>query len=357
MHFNFQKSRIDCCVAFIFGIIQAHTVNLSQVAWSFNSSYDAAYKRLQRFIREVSINCSQLANLIASIVGLDNQDPWRLIFDRTNWKLGKKHINILYLAVAKDGIAIPLFFTFINDKKSGNSNQGDRIFLLNKFIKTFGKKSIELILGDREFIGVKWLSYLIKEKIEFCFRLKDNWQLARTQNSELMELRKHFRGLKLGQSKSLGLCELGSGKSAVSCYITGIRTISGEWVIVAHSENLENPCEIYRDRWQIETMFRALKTGGFNIEDTHVTDANRLECLFSVVSIAYAICYKLGKIVIQEKPPKLKKHGYKPRSIIRYGLNQLKKAIALLSRTKRPFRRIMSQIFGPIRLNFKKIVL
>ena len=51
------------------------------------------------------------------------------------------------------------------------------------------------------------------------------------------------------------------------------------------------------------------------------------------------------------------KHGYKPRGIIRYGLNQLKKAIALLSRTKRPFRRIISQIFGPIRLNFEKIVL
>ncbi len=30
--------------------------------------------------------------------------------------------------------------------------------------------------------------------------------------------------------------------------------------------------KIYKERWQIETTFRALKTSGFNIEDTHLTD-------------------------------------------------------------------------------------
>jgi hypothetical protein len=35
-----------------------------------------------------------------------------LCMDRTNWKFGKKYINILYLAVSFNGIAVPLFGFF-----------------------------------------------------------------------------------------------------------------------------------------------------------------------------------------------------------------------------------------------------
>ena len=33
---------------------------------------------------------------------------------------------------------------------------------------------------------------------------------------------------------------------------------------------------LYKERWQIETAFKALKTSGFNIEDTHLTDLDRI---------------------------------------------------------------------------------
>jgi len=32
-------------------------------------------------------------------------------------------------------------------------------------------------------------------------------------------------------------------------------------------------------RWQIETLFKAFKSSGFNIESTHVTDQKKLEKL------------------------------------------------------------------------------
>jgi hypothetical protein len=34
----------------------------------------------------------------------------------------------------------------------------------------------------------------------------------------------------------------------------------------------ESAQKIYKGRWQIETVFRALKTSGFNIEYTHLND-------------------------------------------------------------------------------------
>ncbi|MDR3261365.1 MAG: hypothetical protein LBT78_05970 [Tannerella sp.] len=44
----------------------------------------------------------------------------------------------------------------------------------------------------------------------------------------------------------------------------------------------ENAQELYWERWQIKTAFKALKSGGFNIKDTHLTDMKRSEKLFSL---------------------------------------------------------------------------
>lgn len=168
-HFNLHLSRIDCLTAFIFSIIQSRTISLPQIATSMPGlNIDSNYRRLQRFLDAISFIPGQLAYLIVAIIGLDKKDTWRLIIDCTNWKLGKVHINILFLAVCKAELAIPLFFLFLWDKKRGNSSQEDRIVLIKRFIKTFGKKCIGLILGDREFIGVLWLQYLIEQKLPFA---------------------------------------------------------------------------------------------------------------------------------------------------------------------------------------------
>jgi hypothetical protein len=68
-------------------------------------------------------------------------------------------------------------------------------------------------------------------------------------------------------------------------------------------------------------MFKALKSSGFNLEDTHLKDPERIAKLVSVIFIAFLWCYKVGIYIdcfIQ--PIKIKKHGYRAKSIIKYGL-------------------------------------
>jgi len=67
---------------------------------------------MQRFMAKVSIGWRGLALMIAQVMKLEEFDGWILCMDRTNWKFGKLHINILYLAVSYNGIAIPLFGKF-----------------------------------------------------------------------------------------------------------------------------------------------------------------------------------------------------------------------------------------------------
>lgn len=357
-HFAFHLSRTECLSYFIFALIDFKSVSLSRLAQKIPApKIDSAYKRLQRFIKKVSFPPNKLAYLILAFARINKSIPFRLIFDRTNWKLGSKHINILFLSIACERLAIPIFFIFLKGKKSGNSNQQDRITLLQKFIKTFGKKKIEVILGDREFIGFKWLTYLVKENIAFCVRIKEGWQKVSTSTGQMVEVKKCFRGLKKGQVRSLGLRKLGVDKNAVYCHITGMRNEKGDWVIVAHSDRLSEPCELYRDRWQIETMFRVMKTGGFNLEDTHITEAKRLECLIGIVSMAYALCYHLGKWVVQKEPQKLKKHGYYPKTVVKRGMEEFSRAIALITIKPSYFKQLLRIVFSNIRLTKQFIVL
>jgi len=60
-----------------------------------------------------------------------------------------------------------------------------------------------------------------------------------------------------------------------------------ELQIVISFNKPEDAMAIYKERWQIETAFRALKTSGFNIEDTHLTEIERIEKPFALMIVAF----------------------------------------------------------------------
>ena len=99
-----------------------------------------------------------------------------LVLDRTNWKIGKKNINILTLGILFKDCFIPLCWQQLN--KRGNSNFSERKNLMDRFIKLWGQagKRIKgmVLVADREFIGPDWFNYLSKNNLSFVFRLKEN---------------------------------------------------------------------------------------------------------------------------------------------------------------------------------------
>ena len=71
-------------------------------------------------------------------------------------------------------------------------------------------------------------------------------------------------------------------------------------------------------------MFKALKSSGFNLKDTHLKEPDRIAKLVSMVFIALIWCYKVG-IYIDAfiKPITIKKHGYKAKILFKYGLEYI----------------------------------
>ena len=79
----------------------------------------------------------------------------------------------------------------------------------------------------------------------------------------------------------------------------------------------------YKKRWGIETLFGALKSRGFNLEDTHLKEPERISRLLALLALAFTWAFVVGQWQAAVKELKLKKHGYPPKSIFRLGLNML----------------------------------
>lgn len=327
-HLSLNLSRIKCLSAMVLSMIEGRSVNLSRLSGLIKSAAtsESIYKRVQRFIKEVMFTRAELAPFLLLLMEIKNSEGLVLILDRTNWKFGKIHLNILYLAIAYQGIAIPILWTFLEDKKQGNSDHLDRIDIIESFIKIFGKDRISCVLGDREFIGKHWINWLKDEKIPHAFRLKEAGQYIANARGEFVKANRLFDFLKPNEYVNLGRRKIGK-TDGYEGFVSALRNADGELVVLIHSPSIEDPCSLYRQRWQIEVLFRVLKTSGFNLEDTHITDYDRLDTVLGIVSIACCLAYRIGEMVTVHEPPVLKKHGYKPRSIIRYGLDLIQNCI------------------------------
>lgn len=74
-----------------------------------------------------------------------------------------------------------------------------------------------------------------------------------------------------------------------------------------------------------ETMSGNFKTKSFNLEDTHITDPDKLSTLLVVLALAVALSVKTGAALARLNPIPLKKHGRRAWSLFALGLHGLRK--------------------------------
>jgi hypothetical protein len=171
-----------------------------------------------------------------------------LVMDRTNWQGGKKNLNILMLAVVYKGVAIPIYWVLLN--KRGNSNTRERIAIIKRFTRQFGKERLLGILADREFIGGPGLSWLKTEQISFYIRIKKDAKVPNSQGNPFVQAKQLFQLLKPGESLALLEAKRMTG---VDVYLSGLRLEDGELLIVATDKTSPDALAIYAKRWEIET--------------------------------------------------------------------------------------------------------
>lgn len=316
---EWNKARIDFLAKFIIALIQVRTVNFSEIANVLigKAKEESNYKRIIRFFKYFEIGYKEIAELIVKLIGVNK--PWVIAMDRTEWGYGSAWINILMLGICYKGVLFPIYWKVLN--KKGNSNTEERKELIQEFLNNFGVHSIKFLAADREFIGQAWFNYLIKEGIDFRIRIKDN-TLVHNHRSMSVAVYKLFSNLGINcPQTSKKYCFIWS----VPLYLTGMRLATGEFLILVSPRFTSDACSDYLLRWNIETLFGCLKSRGFRLEDSHLTDSTKLKKLIAVLSIAFSWAFLLGFFLSQHKSIKLKKHSRPEKSIFRLGFDKLRR--------------------------------
>lgn len=320
---NMNLARIKCITQLIFAMCKVQTVGLHRLAIAFESEASSlsSMRRIQRFLSDYILNLDLIARIIFNL--LPHKGPYVLSMDRTNWQFGRFDINALVLGVTYKGVAFPLLFRLL--PKRGNSNTLERKQIMERFIRLFGKSSIQCLVADREFVGEEWLAYLNREQIPYHIRIRENFWIKDPRTGKEFKAWWMFNHLKYGQTEFRRRIYYVNNQL---CYLSGARLKNQDGVmelqILVSYSRPEEATSSYKERWQIETAFRAMKTSGFNIEDTHLADIERIERLFAVMTIAFLWAYLVG--IYKDsyiKPIRILSNGRRAKSIFKYGLEEI----------------------------------
>jgi hypothetical protein len=308
------KHAIKFISGFVLAVLKVRSSNLAKIAVAFETSVEflSTYRQIQRFLgnwRRVKIDYLGLLKISGKL---------KVAIDRTEWKFGKVWINILTVSVVYQRVAIPIVWQTVSWK--GNATAAEHIKIIKRFILEVGKERIEKIFGDREFGSKELLEFLLTEQIDFGIRLK----VSHLANG--ISFKKRWRNLqervKLKGKKAVEVFGLEVYVSCVKLKKAG-RT---EYLIVASGAINKDALAEYKLRWGIETMFGCLKSRGFELEETHLTDTKKISKLLMLLALALCLAILTGEIKTESTRTvkmKLKNNGRYAKSLFRIGLDAL----------------------------------
>ena len=311
---SWKNARLECLGYLIVSILRHRTVNLVKLSSEASGGLKAEslYRRFQNFFLRFAMPLDEVVRLVIQKIPRPH-DGWVLSMDRTNWKYGKTHINILVVAIVINKVAIPVGWRVLpRATKRGNSKTKHRIELIKQLLQIVPASQIKALTMDREFIGKTWLGWLDDQGIGYVVRIKHNTIVDGSAASQYRH-RSQLRGSRL---RLVWGCELFFS----GCFIQGKNTREDFLYLVSNRFHGKEALDLYRRRWGIEQVFSHFKARGFDLETTHMSEPRKIEKLFAVLTLAFMISYGWG---CEMKTNSTLSAPQKKKSIFRLGLDRI----------------------------------
>lgn len=328
-HVRLNGARLFVLAALLLALVRFRTTNLARLCLALPGPVheSSAYRRLQRFFAQVALDDAALHGLLMRRAP---DGPLLLALDRTEWKSAGTTHNLLVVGYLHGGVVVPLAWRALG--KSGSSHQNERIALMSSLMSRLPASRIAALLGDREFIGKDFLGWLDAQGVSFVIRSRKNAWMHRA-GQESAQIEQMFFGLPDGSRRRLRSKWLVYG---VPCFVTASKHRGSTWLLI--SNRRPNQAEaLYAQRWQIESLFGALKSRGFDLEATHIAKPERIERVFGVLALALVWVLGVGQMREKALPTKKASHGRLRRSLFRVGLDNLTQMLS--QRDSRALRR------------------
>uniref|UniRef100_UPI00036FACBC transposase n=1 Tax=Deinococcus aquatilis TaxID=519440 RepID=UPI00036FACBC len=209
--------------------------------------------------------------------------------------------------------------------------------LVARLLRHLPARRWKVLIADREFVGQDWSRFLQRRRIKRCLRVKGN---ARVDGDRLDEV---YADLAPGQMVAMMDKEVIYG-CRMQMVVT--RSPAGDLVCLATDLHAQEAGVVYRLRWSVECTFSSMKLRGFDLERTAMTQQDRLERLFGMVTLAWVWCLLVGVDGVLQRPIQLKTHGRKALSLVTAGWERLAHALRWSRRAQVTFTKLLTTGFS-----------
>ena len=345
---DWHRARIKFIARYVGSLLKLTTTNGKKIALALNPQVQSSsnYRRIQRFMSGFAFDFLAFGRFLLRL--LPQKSGFVVVMDRTEWHFGSRSVNVLMVGFAYKGIAFPVLWDVLS--KEGSSSTEERKALFERFLRLVEPEEIHAFVADREFIGSGWLGFLSDRDVPFVIRIRSNRGVALgSPGGPALPARMFFRSCPRGggvhrlegEQRFVG----GQPVSVVGKRLHG----EDEFLVLVASPGVaaEQAPRLYRQRWEIETLFAAMKSRGFDLEATHMTAPEHVSRLIGLLSLAFVWSHLVGQWRSEQRPVRVKKHGWPEQSLFRYGLDLLQSVMLNLTEKKDEFRRCLSVLTDP----------
>jgi Transposase DDE domain len=222
----------------------------------------------------------------------------QIVIDRTQWG----DYNLIMVSLVHGKRAIPLYWQLLD--KQGASNLDEQKAVLAPVLRLLHGYRI-VLLGDREFHSVALAEWCLKQRISFVLRLTKSTTVKTSEEAAFERLdalpqtpgmTQFYLHIQVTQKK---------GFSKHNLALRWKRAYRAEqanqvWYLLTNLDSAELALKLYAKRFSIEGMFKDFKTGGYNMENCHVSH-QRFIALVGLIAIAYTISTQRGEKIRAKK--------------------------------------------------------
>lgn len=162
-----------------------------------------------------------------------------------------------------------------------------------------------VLLGDREFHSVELAAWCVEKNVSFVFRLPKSTTVQTSTSHSFTRLDElpqapgfleHYVQIQVTQKRGFGRHNLAIRYKRAYRHSTANEV----WYLLTNLLDVDQALFHYDARFNIESMFRDLKSGGYHLEECHA-NLHRFTALLVLITIAYSIATVQGERIRKKR--------------------------------------------------------
>ena len=279
-----QEQHLNTLAALICGIVGAQHVQFAQVADHVpirGRKNESLIGRFRRWVKHEAITPEALWLPFAHAVlqGLAHV-PLTIVLDGT---VAGRGCVVLMASLVYHRRAIPLLWTVVKGKK-GHLAAAIHCALIGRLQQLMPADATVVLLGDGEFDGVELQSAIRARGCEYVCRTASNITIYTQERSFAVG------DLPVARGEALAIADVEMTAARYGpVQVIGIWDVEQDapLYLITCLADADQAVELYRLRFQIESMFANHKSRGFHIHKSHLANPARLARLLIATSLAY----------------------------------------------------------------------